>query len=84
MKTKFINSEITVIKQWAKDANIHPDYITIYRYPKLGVFNYRVMIADEHKSSVMDFLNPNGELFDTISLSRQLAIIFKSDKSNNQ
>ena len=78
MKTKFNPTEITLIKHWAKDSNLKPDYVTIYRYPKMGEYNYRILISDENNYSAMDFFNPKHELFDTISLSRQLLNIFKS------
>ena len=78
MKTKFNPTEITLIKHWAEDSNLKPDYVTIYRYPKMGMHNYRILIADENNYSVMDFFNQKQELFDTISLSRQLLNIFKS------
>ena len=48
MKTKFNPTEITLIKHWAKDSNLKPDYVTIYRYPKMGEYNYRILISDEN------------------------------------
>ena len=78
MKTRFNPSEITLIKHWAEDSNIKPDYVTIYRYPKMGMYNYRVLIADGDNYSVMDFFNQKHKLFDTIALSRQLLNIFKT------
>lgn len=77
MKVRFTNTEISLIKRWAKDAGITPNYFTIYRYPKQGGFAYRLMISDLQKYSTMDFLNPQAELFDTIALSRQLNKIFE-------
>lgn len=77
MKTKFTNTEISLIKRWAKDAGITPNYITIYHYPKQGSFAYRMMISDQQKYSTMDFLNPEYELFDTISLTHQLSKVFE-------
>lgn len=76
MKTKFTNSEISLIKSWLNDASITPTYITIYRYPKQGVYVYRLMVSDSQKYSTMDFLNPECVLFDTIALTRQLSQLF--------
>lgn len=78
MKSKFNNTELILIKAWAKDSNIKPDYVTMYRYPKAGIYAYRVLIADEKEYAYMDFLNPKQESFDTIALSRQLLHIFKT------
>lgn len=78
MKSKFNDTELTLIKAWAKDSGIKPNYVTIYRYPRMGTYAYRALIADENNYAVMDFINPKHESFDTIALSRQLLTIFKS------
>ena len=72
MKTRFTTNELILIRKWLADASITPTYITMYRYSKCGPFAYRLMVSDAKKYSAMDFLNPDGELFDTIALTRQL------------
>lgn len=76
MKTTFTGTEISLIKRWAEDAGITPSYITIYKYHKGSTSTYRLMISDQEKCATMDFLNPNYEIFDTISLTRQLTKYF--------
>lgn len=77
MKTKFTSTELSLIRKWAEDAAITPYYITMYPYTKHNTYGYRIMISDSEKYSTMDFLNPEGLLFDTISLVRQISKLFE-------